>query len=113
MATQSRAKTISLKSKAVQVIVDVDGDGIVRLQHVLPAGVEPKPTVSPFFSGTASLPICDVRLTNDGNAGFKTSKSLVGSYIGQRLTYVSHREEDGGAGSKTLHVETSDPVTQL
>lgn len=115
MASASSSKTLLLKSAALQVIIDVAEDGVVRLQHVLPTGVEPKPSASPFFESPSSLPICDVRLSGEGNTGFKTSKSLVGSYIGQRLKYKSHREEAGrdGAGSKTLHIEMVDAVTEI
>lgn len=114
-SVSTSGKNLSLKSDALEVILEVGDDGVVRLQHVLPAGTEPKPSASPFFKGTSSLPLCDVRLSDEGNPAFKTSKSLVGSYIGQRMQYKSHREDAGqaGAGSKTLHIEMSDLITGI
>ncbi|KAL2107990.1 hypothetical protein VUR80DRAFT_4431 [Thermomyces stellatus] len=92
---------------ALRVDIDIDQD-----QHVLLRSVSP-------VSGPAanqkqeppSLCLNEVRIDGEGSQ-FGTSKRQIESYLGQRLCYVSHKEQDSG-DEKVLEVVTRDPVTHL
>ncbi|KAJ8177096.1 hypothetical protein LV157_008080 [Aspergillus fumigatus] len=99
-------QTITLESQALRVKVLIDNDGAAFLQQVLPLpGTSPNP-VSKNFSDSYA-PLVEVRLAGEGTERNKSSKSLVGSYVGSRLRYQSH-EIEKGADTQTLHVRLQD-----
>ncbi|KAH3009905.1 hypothetical protein KXV73_007159 [Aspergillus fumigatus] len=99
-------QTITLESQALRVKVLIDNDGAAFLQQVLPLpGTSPNP-VSKNFSDSYA-PLVEVRLAGEGTERDKSSKSLVGSYVGSRLRYQSH-EIEKGADTQTLHVRLQD-----
>ncbi|KAH1657672.1 hypothetical protein KXX15_004055 [Aspergillus fumigatus] len=99
-------QTITLESQALRVKVLIDNDGAAFLQQVLPLpGTSPNP-VSKNFSDSYS-PLVEVRLAGEGTERDKSSKSLVGSYVGSRLRYQSH-EIEKGADTQTLYVRLQD-----
>ncbi|KAF7561572.1 hypothetical protein G7046_g2587 [Stylonectria norvegica] len=113
MGSLSSPQYITLKSDVSQVIVRVDDNGRVVLQDILPVGQKPQQSVSPYFE-KSSLPLCEVRLSGEGNLNSKSSKSLVGGYVGSRLRYKSsHESSDAKARSKTLNVEMRDDETSI
>lgn len=101
-------QTLCLQNDTVAVTIQVADDGAATLQHILPAGAKPEPLLSHFPD--ASLPLIELRLSGEANAWFKSAKSMVGSYIGSRLRYKSHKETQDGKRKTldvTLHDETS------
>ncbi|KAL2832330.1 glycoside hydrolase superfamily [Aspergillus pseudoustus] len=100
------SQTISVESSALQVDVLIDEDGSAYLQQVIPRGSTPRPAASKYFK-TSHAPLVEVRLAGEGTEKHKSSKTLVGSYVGPRLKYKSH-EIHTGAGSKTLNVTLED-----
>ncbi|KAL2795233.1 glycoside hydrolase superfamily [Aspergillus keveii] len=80
------SQTISVESNALQVTVSIDEDG----------SATPRPSASKYFKASYA-PLVE----------HKSSKTLVGSYVGPRLKYKSH-EIQTGEGSKTLNVTLED-----
>lgn len=111
MGSEKTAKSIGLENDVVQVILHVDENGGTFLQDVLPKGAEPQKSESPYFENSLT-PLVEVRLSGEGNRFSKTSKSLIGSYVGERLKYKSHKERREG-DAKTLDVELEDEKTKV
>jgi alpha-galactosidase len=106
-------KTIVLENNAIRVGIRVCDDGATVLEYLLPTGKEPQPSCSPFFKDP-TLPLVELQLSGEGGNSQKSSKALVGSYVGQRLRYVSHSEHrDPKLRSKTLDVELHDEKTKV
>src|ERR1700753_1262106 len=110
-------RTIVLKNDAVEVVVAVDSEERVLLQDIFPARESAKPHVSKWY-GASMLPLAAVRLAGEGNLDFKTSKSMAGSHVSERLRYKSHRERTaqpnkGKRQVKVLDVEQYDPKTKV
>ncbi|KAG2420395.1 hypothetical protein HFD88_005196 [Aspergillus terreus] len=105
------SKTIKLQSKALRVTVLVDQDGTVFLQEVAPPDSVPKKSRSKYFSDSYT-PLVEVRLAGEGTAKHKSSKTLLGGYIGTRLKYKSHHIRVGDA-SQTLDVNLVDDVIHI
>ncbi|KAL6869353.1 hypothetical protein ACO1O0_000678 [Amphichorda felina] len=106
-------KAIVLENNTTRVGVRVRDDGTTVLEYLLPVGTEPKPSCSPFFED-ASLPLVELQLSGEGNNNQKSQKALIGTYVGQRLKYVSHSErQDTKSQSKTLDVELHDEKTKV
>ncbi|RLL98920.1 hypothetical protein CFD26_106567 [Aspergillus turcosus] len=103
------SRTITLESKALRVKVLIDKDGAAFLQEVLPLpGTSPIPASKNFSDSYA--PLVEVRLAGQGTERNKSSKSLVGSYVGARLRYQSH-EIDTAEDTRTLHVRLKDGIS--
>lgn len=102
---------ITLKNDAVRAAVRVRADGGASLAYVLPADEDEKPSCSSHFEDS-SLPLVELRLSGEGNVTNKSSKALVGSYVGSRLVYKTHQEKADGA-TKTLDVELHDEKTKV
>ncbi|CEL03790.1 Putative Alpha-1,4-galactosidase (Eurofung) [Aspergillus calidoustus] len=100
------SQTISVESNALQVTVFIDEDGSAYLQQVIPRGSTPQPSASKYFKASYA-PLVEVRLAGEGTEKHKSSKTLVGTYVGPRLKYKSH-ETQYGTGSKTLNVTLED-----
>lgn len=111
MGSVKTSKIITVENDAVQVIVQVDENGVTFLQDVLPKGAQPQKSVSPYFNSSLT-PVVEVRLSGEGNRFSKTSKSLIGSYVGERLKYKSHSERSEG-DEKTLDIELEDEKTKV
>ncbi|KAL2812296.1 glycoside hydrolase superfamily [Aspergillus granulosus] len=100
------SQTISVESNALQVNVLIDEDGSAYLQQVIPRGSTPRPSASKYFKASYA-PLVEVRLAGQGTEKHKSSKTLVGTYVGPKLKYKSHQistEEE----SKTLNVTLAD-----
>jgi alpha-galactosidase len=111
MGSEKTAKSIELENDVVQVILHVDENGGTFLQDVLPKGAKAQKSESPYFESSLT-PLVEVRLSGEGNRFSKTSKSLIGSYVGERLKYKSHKERTEG-DAKTLDVELEDEKTKV
>ncbi|KAL3458767.1 glycoside hydrolase superfamily [Aspergillus heterothallicus] len=100
------SRTISVESDALQVHVLIDEEGSAYLQQVIPRGSTPRPPASKYFKESYA-PLVEVRLAGQGTEKHKSSKTLVGSYVGPSLKYKSH-EIHTAQGSKTLDVTVED-----
>jgi alpha-galactosidase len=100
------SQTISVESNALQVTVLIDEDGSAFLQQAIPRGSNPRPPASKYFQASYA-PLIEVRLAGEGTEKHKSSKTLVGSYVGPRLKYKSH-EIQTGEGRETLNVTLED-----
>lgn len=107
-------RLISWVPGAIRVEIDIDQEKHVYLRSISPV---PSPPIDhneehpvQTTSGS-SLCLNEVRLDGEGSQ-FGTSKRQIESYLGQRLVYVSHEEDNSGI-EKTLRITTSDPVTNL
>jgi alpha-galactosidase len=106
-------QNIVLENTATRVGIRVDDQGTVTLDYLLPAGSEPQPLCSRFFK-EAALPLIELQLSGEGNSSQKSSKALIGTYIGQRLRYRSHHMNVAQAdSSKTLEIELHDEKTKV
>ncbi|KAL4967043.1 putative Melibiase subfamily [Aspergillus stella-maris] len=105
------SKTISVESAALQVSVYIDDDGAAYLKEVIPAGGTSRSSVSKYFQNHYA-PLVEVRLAGKGTEKHKSSKALVGTYVGPRLRYQSHEIRDEGE-SKTLNMTLSDAGTTV
>ncbi|KAL3476625.1 glycoside hydrolase superfamily [Aspergillus californicus] len=105
------AQTISVESEALRVSVYIDEDGAAYLQGVTPQGSTPRSTVSKYFKASYA-PLVEIRLAGEGTEKHKSSKTLVGTYVGPRLKYQSH-EIRSGPGTKTLDVTLSDSQSRI
>ena len=103
------AQTILLKNEAIEVAIKVGGDGSAGIDHILPAKASPQPTRSKHFKDS-SAPLIELRLSGEGNASFKSAKSMLGSYVGTRFKYRSHNIRANGR-TKTLDVVLHDERT--
>jgi alpha-galactosidase len=102
------SRFIVFGNDAVEIRIQIEKDGTVVLQDILSPDTPPRAPATPFFESSA-LPLCEIRLSGEGNATTKTSKSLVGTYISRRLRLKSFSARDGKkAGSKELDVEMHD-----
>ncbi|KAF9884588.1 hypothetical protein FE257_001472 [Aspergillus nanangensis] len=101
-------QTLTLENDVLCVSVFIDEDGATFLQAVNPCGTPSKPSVSKFFTNHYT-PLVELRLAGEGTAKHKTSKSLIGGYVGTRLKYQSHSVEvDAGDRSRTLNISLAD-----
>lgn len=103
-------KIIKLEGDALIVRLKID-EGRVFLTDIHPVGSPPEKIPSPFFACSA-LPLVEVRLAGEGIKTSKSSKTLIGGYVGTRLQYSSHQEHTDGT-SKTLNITTEDPVSKV
>ncbi|KAK8037757.1 Melibiase subfamily [Apiospora marii] len=113
MTTTDIPTEILFGNEAVNVVLRIDDAGCVYLHDILPVDASPRAQGTPHFESSAT-PLCEVRLSGEGNKQSKTSKALVGSYVGTRLQYRSHAiKTDGGQGRKTLDVVLHDARTGI
>lgn len=113
MATTQTPTEIVFGNEAVDMILRIDDQGCVYFDDILPVNASPRAQGTPYFESSAT-PICEVRLSGEGNKQSKTSKALVGSYVGTRLRYRSHDiKTDDGQGRKTLYVVLQDEQTSI
>ncbi|KAK1142244.1 hypothetical protein N8T08_007988 [Aspergillus melleus] len=103
--------TISVQSNALKVNVHIDEDGAAFLQEVVPVPGSTRPSASEYFENSFA-PLVEVRLAGEGTEKNKSSKSLVGSYLGTRLRYQSHHISTQ-AGTKTLDVVLVDKLSRI
>ncbi|KAL4804609.1 glycoside hydrolase superfamily [Aspergillus unguis] len=94
---------ITVQTSALELSVHIDKGGAASLNQVIPRGTpQPSKNVQDHHA-----PLVEVRLAGEGTEKHKSSKSLVGTYVGPRLLYKSHDIQDG-EGKKTLNVTLSD-----
>ncbi|KAI5301021.1 hypothetical protein KEM55_003054 [Ascosphaera atra] len=105
-------KTLSLKNKNLEVIVAITKDGLPVLRRISAVGVTPTQRARTKWFEDSATPLVEVRLSHEGIAWDKSSKSMVGNRISARLEYVSH-EETEDATSKTLNVTVCDAETKI
>ncbi|RDW68761.1 putative Melibiase subfamily [Aspergillus mulundensis] len=104
-------QNITVESDALQLTIYIDEEGAAYLDQVIPAGSTPRRPVSKYFD-THRAPLVEVRLAGEGTQKHKSSKSLLGSYIGPRLHYKYHDIRADG-GCKTLDVTLSSPKDKI
>ncbi|KAE8313465.1 glycoside hydrolase superfamily [Aspergillus transmontanensis] len=104
-------KTITLQTDVLRVNVYIGDQGAAFLQEVIPLPGSSRPSVSKYFANPYA-PLVEVRLAGEGTAKHKSSKSLIGTYIGSRLHYQSH-ETRQHADTHTLDVTLKDPVSEV
>jgi alpha-galactosidase len=100
---------ISWKADEVHVLISIGSDGVPHLSSILPPGYNSTNLTSKHFA-SYSLPFAQVRLVGEGNSIYKSSKTLIGSYVSARLRYISHAETKDDQQQSldiTCHDETS------
>ncbi|KAK7971500.1 hypothetical protein PG989_016516 [Apiospora arundinis] len=113
MDTAETPTEIKFNNEVVKVTLHVDQDGRVYFQDILPLDAPPRSQGTPHFESSAT-PLCEVRLSGEGNSQSKTSKALVGSYVGTRLKYKAQdvsrhvNETSGVERYKTLNITLHD-----
>ncbi|KAK8071441.1 hypothetical protein PG997_011644 [Apiospora hydei] len=113
MATAEMPSEILFDNEVVKVTLYADEGGCVYFHDILPADASPRAQGTPHFESSAT-PLSEVRLSGEGNSQSKTSKALVGSYVGTRLKYRSHEiKTDEAQGRKTLDVALHDEQTGI
>lgn len=100
------AQIITVESQSLRVSVRIDQQGAACLDGVIPTGSTPRDPVSKYFPDHQA-PLVEVRLAGEGTEKHKSSKALLGTYVGPRLRYKSH-DVHTGEGIKTLNVTLSD-----
>lgn len=103
----AKAREIKWQTNPLDVLLRVDSDEVVYLCSILPSESDRKPVVPKRFSDSV-LPLIGVRLVGEGNATNKTSKTLIGSYLSERLKYKTHSESKGDDGTESLDIVTHD-----
>ena len=112
-ARTPRRSVIAWSDDALDLRVDVDGDGVPRLCHLAATGLDGEleaASTSPAADPPTGLPLLDVLVAGSGRAwaGRRYSESVVGS----RMRYVGHELQDDGPWS-VLQIELTDPDTGL
>ncbi|KAL4981638.1 glycoside hydrolase superfamily [Aspergillus falconensis] len=105
------AEEITIKSDALVLTISIDDDGAAYLEQIIPRGSKARCPVSRYFE-SHHAPLVEVRLAGEGTQKHKSSKSLVGSYVGVRLRYKS-TVITNSEGSKTISVRLSDPTSKI
>jgi alpha-galactosidase len=101
---------------ALNLLIEVDGDGMARLVHLAPSAVGRQTTAdrdekSPAIGGRAvGLPLVDVVTSGSGRAW--SGRRYAESVVGGRLRYVGHDERVDGEW-RELRVGLVDPNTGL
>jgi len=107
----THSHALIFKNDAVFIAIRVDECGLVLLEDILPAAATRRVQGSRHFDSSAA-PLCEVRLSGEGNAQTKTSNALVGGYVGLRLKYKSHQTQDDDDGrTRKLDIEMHDDKT--
>ncbi|KAL4937833.1 hypothetical protein BDV06DRAFT_226578 [Aspergillus oleicola] len=105
------SKTIHIAGNALKVSIYIDDAGAAYLKEAIPAATTPRSSVSKYFDNHYA-PLVEVRLAGEGTEKHKSSKALVGTYVGPRLRYQSH-EIRNGPGTKTLDLTLADGRTTV
>ena len=104
--------TITFSNDSVELKIRTGCEGGAALDSILPKNAKDGLRASSPHFENSSLPLVNVRLSNEGNPLAKSGQNLVGSYTTSRLEYVSHNES-AGKGSKTLGVVLKDPQSKI
>ena len=114
--TSSRLE-IDWSDSGLEMMIDVDEEGIARLTRLVPltAGDDPKTNRDRQESAirgqrTAGLPLVDVVASSSGRA--LSARRYAQSVVGGRLRYLGH-EESAQAPWRDLRVNLEDPSTGL
>ncbi|KAH8694959.1 glycoside hydrolase superfamily [Talaromyces proteolyticus] len=105
------AQNITVQTNALRVSIHIDEEGVAWLHEVHPAGSASQPSKSKHFSSSCA-PLVEVRLSAEGTARHKSSKTLIGTYIGTRLRYQSHKINDE-ENTQSLEVTLADSVSSI
>ncbi|KAE8382011.1 glycoside hydrolase superfamily [Aspergillus bertholletiae] len=104
-------QVITLKNDALCVHVYIDEQGSAFLKDVIPLGASSRPSVSKYFVNSYA-PLVEVRLAGEGNEKYKSSKSLIATYVGTRLRYHCH-DITQEATASILDVTLKDPISKV
>ncbi|KAL4902072.1 hypothetical protein BDW74DRAFT_187047 [Aspergillus multicolor] len=104
-------QSITVKSSSLELTIFIDEDGAAYLDQVIPTGSTPRQPVSKYFDSHRA-PLVEIRLVGGATQKHKSSKSLVGSYIGSRLRYKSH-DIHGNEELRILDVTLSSPEDKI
>lgn len=97
-------KEIVWQPGPVEVSFHVGDDGVVRIVAIQ---TPLTPHVASIRQAEYAVPLFGIRLNGEGNAKFKTSRSMVGSYASNRLRYQNHQEAQSDV-SKTFEITAQD-----
>ncbi|CAJ2511698.1 Uu.00g073230.m01.CDS01 [Anthostomella pinea] len=108
-------KTITLQNHTIAVVICTPDDSYPYLRSLDPVGHTQNGSEGDNIPlpKTKFLPLVNVRLTGEGNNGWKGQKSLVGSYISERFRYKSHKTYITSDDSETLDLEMRDEKTGI
>ncbi|KAJ9497073.1 hypothetical protein H2202_007545 [Exophiala xenobiotica] len=101
-------KEIVWRPGPVEVVFAVGNDDIVRIAAV--QNSSSTTGSSPSQDPEHAVPVFGLRLTGEGNAKFKSHKSMIGSYASERLKYQSHKEGETSSTS-TFEISSHDEKT--
>jgi len=111
MAASSLSSIIEWQTSGFRLCISTDEHGVACIEKFEPDGLPARPGSSPWFP-SSSLPLTSIRSVGDGNTTVKTSKALIGSYLSNRVRYVSHAEGQGEA-TRRLDVVSRDEASGI
>jgi len=102
--TGQTPQVVGWANEALELRIEVDGDGMARLTRLAAPGAEP-------LTRDAALPLLDVIVAGEGRgwSGGRYCESEAGS----RFRYAGHSERAAGGPWRELIVSLDDPVTGL
>lgn len=100
------AQIITVESECLRVSVRIDQQGAACLDAVIPTRSAQPDSASKYFPDHHA-PLVEVRLAGQGTEKHKSSKALLGTYVGPRLRYQTH-DIHTGEGTQTLNVSLAD-----
>jgi len=108
----AEAINISWQAGALEVVLTVGGDGIVRLAGIHHVDQPKTARDSSALFEDASLPLTDIRLAGEGTDDTKSSKTLICGLVTERLQYQRHHETSDSK-QQTLEVISRDDVSGI
>ncbi len=91
-ATATFLPEINWEADDIHILISIDSDGVPHLSCIEPPGCNNSKNRTSKHFALCDLPLAQVRLVGEGNSIYKSSKTLIGSYVSARLRYVSHAE---------------------
>lgn len=102
-------KEIVWRPGPIDVVIHVGEDELPRITAVRsPSSSEGSSSKEAVYA----VPLFAIRLVGEGNRTLKSSRSMIGSYVSDRLKYHSHKEGQNGI-QKTLKIKAHDSQTGL
>ena len=105
----AETREIRWETPSLQVVLNIEADQIVRLKGIQPAGSKES---LENLQHDASLPLTEIRLEGSGTCEHKSSKTLVGASLTERLKYQSHQKSES-EGKHLLEIISHDDVSKL
>ncbi|KAH7377392.1 glycoside hydrolase superfamily [Pyrenochaeta sp. MPI-SDFR-AT-0127] len=102
---------IEWQTLAFTLYISVNSSGVPCIDDFVPKGCERPAFASQWFE-SPSIGVHGVRAVGEGNTTTKTCKSLIGSYLSERMCYECHSEGRVGH-TQTLDITSFDHITGL